>query len=139
MTGVQTCALPISPGESVTLTGFASGFVGGYQWYKDGEAIAGATCRSYTIAAVTEANAGQYTFRAFNSTMEVESETATLTVAAQPVVSVAMDNGQVVVTFTGVLQSASNATGPFTDVSPLPTSPLILTNPTGSLFFRSRN
>ncbi|MCW5553400.1 MAG: hypothetical protein KIS67_14720 [Verrucomicrobiae bacterium] len=132
-------SLTVAPGESVTLTGFASGFVGGYQWYKDGEAIAGATSRSYTIAAVTEANAGQYTFRAFNSTMEVESETATLTVAAQPVVSVAMDNGQVVVTFTGVLQSASNATGPFTDVSPLPTSPLILTNPTGSLFFRSRN
>ncbi|MBE0545366.1 MAG: hypothetical protein IH623_28840 [Verrucomicrobia bacterium] len=129
----------VAPGESVTLPGFASGFVGGYQWYKDGAAIAGATGRNYTIAAVTEANAGEYKFRAFNSTMEVESDTATLTVAAPPVVSVAVDNGQVVVTFTGILQSAANVTGPFTDVSPAPTNPLILTNPTGSRFFRSRN
>lgn len=132
-------SLSVAPGESVTLTGFASGFVGGYQWYKDGEPIAGATSRNYAIAAVAEANAGQYTFRAFNSTVEVESEAATLTVTALPVVSVAVDNGQLVVTFTGILQSAENVTGPFTDVSPAPTSPLILPNPTGSRFFRSRN
>lgn len=124
-------------GASATFSGFASGFVGGYQWYKDGVAIPGATGKTYTIASVTDAHEGQYTFRAYNSAVEVESETATLTVG--PMLRIGKTDENVEITFTGTLQSAPNATGTFTDVTPAPTSPLVLTNPPdGSLFFRSR-
>jgi hypothetical protein len=128
----------VAIGSSVTLEGLASGFVGGYQWYKDGSPVAGATARAYTIASVTEEHQGDYTVRVFNSTMEVESTTATLAVIAFPELSIDAANGNVTVSFTDTLQSATSITGTFTDVDPQPTSPLILTNPPGSLFFRSR-
>jgi hypothetical protein len=132
-------SISVAPGASARFAGIASGFVGGYQWYKDGAPIANATGRTYTIASVTETNAGQYRFKAFNSVMEVESEAATLTVAPPPAIDLTADNGHVVVTFTGTLQSAGRVTDVFTDVTPQPVSPLILTNPPGALFYRSRN
>ncbi len=127
----------VTAGAGVTFGGFASGFVGGYQWYKDGAPIAGATGKSYTIASATEANEGQYTFRGYNSAVEVESAAARLTIL--PTLSIARSNGNVIVAFTGTLQSATNVTDTFTDVTPAPTSPLVLTDPSGpSLFYRSR-
>jgi hypothetical protein len=127
----------VSLGGSATFAGFASGFVGGYQWYKDSVAISNATTKSYTIASATEANEGQYTLRAFNSATEVESTAATLTI--RPTVSIGKTNGNLIINFTGTLQSATNATDTFTDVTPAPANPLILTNPPGpSLFFRAR-
>jgi hypothetical protein len=124
-------------GSKATFSGFASGFVGGYQWYKDGVPVAGATGNSYTIASATATNEGQYTLRAYNSFVEVESSAATLTVG--PMASIANTNGNLVITFTGTLQAATNITDTFTDVTPAPASPLILTSPTGpSLFYRSR-
>jgi len=76
------------------------------------------TGRTYTIASVTETNAGQYRFKAFNSVMEVESEAATLTVAPPPAIDLTAANGHVRVTFTGTLQSAARVTDVFTDVTP---------------------
>ncbi len=128
----------VAPGAGVTIEGLASGFVGGYQWYKDGTAIPGATARTYTIASISEEHQGNYTLKAFNSTMEVESAAATLNVVAFPELNITAAEGLITVSFTGTLQSADNITGPFSDIDPQPVSPLILTNPPGSLFFRSR-
>lgn len=55
-----------------------------YQWYFNGAAIAGATAKSYTIAAATTANAGNYHVVATNELGSVTSVTAALTVAAPP-------------------------------------------------------
>ena len=54
-----------------------------------------------------------------------------------PTVSIATSLGNVVVTFTGVLQSADQAQGPFTDV-PAAISPLMVTPTSASKFWRSR-
>jgi len=124
-------------GGSVTFTGSASGFVGGYQWYKDGVPIDGARSDSYTIASATDADEGQYTLAAYNSFTEVQSAPATLTVL--PMINIGTINGNVMVTFTGTLESSTNVDGTYTDVTPAPTSPLILSNaPDAQLFFRSR-
>ncbi len=124
----------------LVLSGSASGFVGGYQWYKDGVALAGATRRTYIIYQVTTNYVGTYTLRAYNSEAEVESNPATLALLA-PTVTIAPANAtNLLVTFTGVLQSATNVTGAFTDVTPAPSSPLTLTNPASpAMFYRSRN
>lgn len=55
-----------------------------YQWYFNGAAIAGATAKSYTIAAATTANAGNYHVVATNELGSVTSATAALTVAPPP-------------------------------------------------------
>lgn len=55
-----------------------------------------------------------------------------------PAVSVANNAGNVVVTFTGVLQSAGQVQGPFTDVSGA-TSPLTMAPTNTNLFWRSRS
>lgn len=129
----------VMAGSSVTIEGLASGFVGGYQWYKDGAPISGATARTYAIASVSEEHQGDYTLKAFNSTTEVESTTATLTVIVPPELGIAAADNLITVTFTGTLQAATNIADAFQDMTPQPTSPLILTNPPGSLFFRSRD
>ena len=51
-----------------------------YQWYKDGEAISGATESSYTISSVKLSDAGNYTVKVCNSMGCVMSDVATLTV-----------------------------------------------------------
>ena len=129
----------VTAGDNVTFEGYASGFVGGYQWYKDGVPIPNATGSSYTIASTAESDVGDYTLHAFTSSVEVESTAATLTVTTPPELSIDASTGNIAVTFTGTLQSATNLTDTFTDMVPQPPSPLILTNPPGSLFFRSRN
>lgn len=126
----------VALGGSVTLTGSASGFVGGYQWYKDGVPIDGARGESYTINPATEAAEGEYKLAAYNSFEEVQSAPATVTV--KPVISIGTTNGNVMVTFTGTIQSAPSIVDSFTDMDPQPASPLILTNPPASLLFRSR-
>ncbi|MBS1756308.1 MAG: hypothetical protein JSU03_03435, partial [Bacteroidetes bacterium] len=45
----------------VSFTVVASGDIGGYQWYKDGNPIAGATSATYSIASVAVSDAGIYT------------------------------------------------------------------------------
>ncbi|MBO4545498.1 MAG: leucine-rich repeat protein, partial [Verrucomicrobia bacterium] len=68
-------------GDTVT---FSTAVVGigdlSYQWYKDGEAIKGATGSSYTIDSVQMADAGSYAVTVSNGVNSVTSEEATLTV-----------------------------------------------------------
>ena len=93
---------------------------------------------TYTITSASDADAGQYTLHAFNSFTDVESSPATLTVG--PMLNIGSStNGYPMVSFSGTLQSSTNVTGPFTDITPAPTSPLILTNTGGAqLFFRAQ-
>ena len=58
---------------------------------------------------------------------------------ADPTISVSTDaDGNVVVTFTGVLQSAPDVTGPWTDAATEDQSPLTLTPDQAILFGRAR-
>ncbi len=79
-------AQTIVVGGSVTFTAVATGTPApGFQWMKDGGAIAGATNASYTLAAVTIADAGAYAVVASNSAGSVTSGVAQLTVNSPPV------------------------------------------------------
>ncbi len=72
-------------GEEVTLSVVASGqgpFL--YQWYLDGEAIAGATESTLVMSNVNEASAGEYSVTIISPIGEVESSFASLTVSALP-------------------------------------------------------
>ncbi|MBE2213352.1 MAG: immunoglobulin domain-containing protein, partial [Opitutaceae bacterium] len=51
-----------------------------YQWYRNGNAIAGATGQSYLVASAAAADAGDYVVRATNPAGTSTSETATVTV-----------------------------------------------------------
>jgi alpha-tubulin suppressor-like RCC1 family protein len=53
-----------------------------YQWYKDGQAIAGATNGYYNIPTAQSSHAGKYSLVATNATGSVSSREATLTVIA---------------------------------------------------------
>jgi len=54
----------------------------------------------------------------------------------QPTISIAKSAQGVVITFTGTLQSSTSVAGGYTDV-PGATSPYVVNNPTGTVFFRS--
>ncbi|HWA09944.1 MAG TPA: immunoglobulin domain-containing protein [Opitutaceae bacterium] len=71
--------------RGVTFSAAASGSpVPAYQWYFNGQPIAGATSASYSIARVQPGNAGSYWVVATNSAGSATSASATLTVAASP-------------------------------------------------------
>jgi hypothetical protein len=59
----------------------------GYQWYKDGEEIEGATQAAYTIASITPADAGSYSVEVTNPCASEMSESATLTVDVGPTIT----------------------------------------------------
>ncbi len=69
-------------GQSVTFTVAATTTSGtlSYQWLKDDNAIAGATATAYAIPSVQVANAGNYSVRIGNGTINVLSATAVLVV-----------------------------------------------------------
>lgn len=72
-------------GEEVTLSVVASGqgpFL--YQWYLNGEAIAGATESTLTMGNVNEASAGEYSVTIISPIGQVESSFASLTVSNLP-------------------------------------------------------
>ncbi len=52
----------------------------GYQWYKDGVAIAGATSASYTVSSTTAATAGTYTVTITSGQLAATSSAATVAV-----------------------------------------------------------
>ncbi|MGE0479441.1 MAG: immunoglobulin domain-containing protein, partial [Phycisphaerae bacterium] len=58
-----------------------------YQWRRNGTPIAGATQSTYQIAAVTPADAGDYTVVVSNPCGDVFSEIATLTVSVGPAIT----------------------------------------------------
>ena len=59
-----------------------------YQWYHDDVAIPGATAAAFHKANVTEADAGRYTVRVYNSTGSVTSSAATVSLVYPPVIEV---------------------------------------------------
>lgn len=72
-------------GEDVTLSVVATGqgpFL--YQWYLNGEAIAGATESTLTMGNVNEASAGEYNVTIISPVGQVESSFASLSISALP-------------------------------------------------------
>lgn len=68
-------------GNGATLTASYTGSQPrAYQWYKDGNAISGATAASYTIASATLAEAGAYHVVVTNSAGSATSTAATITI-----------------------------------------------------------
>jgi autotransporter-associated beta strand protein len=73
-------------GQPVTFSGaFTNAAL--YQWFKDGQPVAGATNSSYTIASVTAADAADYVLRGTNAAGHADTAPATLTVNHPPVAS----------------------------------------------------
>ena len=85
---------------SVTATGTSPL---GYQWQKNGTAIAGAAGATYVVNAVGAGDAGSYTVVVSNAFGSVTSAAAVLTVSATPAVGGAL-----------TLTTTTSGTGPFT-------------------------
>jgi Rieske Fe-S protein len=71
-------------GSAVALEVRATGGGLEYQWYKDGQAIAGATGERYEVAAVRKADAGRYVCRVRNACGEVQTAEAVVEVVGLP-------------------------------------------------------
>ena len=78
----QATSQTVATGKSITLSVAASGSNLKYQWYKDGNAISGATASAYTISSAAAADAGSYYVVVSNSAGTVTGNAVTLTVAA---------------------------------------------------------
>ena len=79
----QPTSLTVSAGQSASLTVVTAGATS-YQWRRDGYAIAGANTSTLTLAAVTAADAGDYTVEVSNSFGAVLSQTAHMDVLSPP-------------------------------------------------------
>lgn len=83
-------AVTVDNGKELRLEVAADGFAPlTYQWMKDGVDITGAVDMVYTIAAVTQADAGTYTVKVMNSCDEVVSMASVVTVTK---VNTSVDN-----------------------------------------------
>lgn len=69
----------VQEGKSHTLRAVATGQTR-QQWFKDGLAIPGATALTYTIASMSEADAGQYHVEAYNAIGLAASRVATISI-----------------------------------------------------------
>ncbi len=70
---------PVCPNESVTLTTVAQGNAPlAYQWFRDGQPIAGATSSSLSIPSFTESDAGSYAVSVSNACGSMTSAPAEL-------------------------------------------------------------
>ena len=79
----QPVSQTVSAGSSTSFSVVASG--GGtlsYQWYKDANAISGATSAAYALSNVSSTDAGSYYVTVNNSAGSATSSTATLTVSS---------------------------------------------------------
>jgi len=70
-------------GNAVTLSVSAIGEGLRYQWYRNNQAIAGATASTFTIASATDSDAGTYYVEVSNSCGTVKSRQVTITVTNQ--------------------------------------------------------
>ena len=84
----QPVGLTLNAGQpaAFSVAAFGSSPVS-YQWRKNGTAIAGATTGTFSIAAVTAADAGDYTVVVINATSSVTSTAATLAVNTAPAIT----------------------------------------------------
>ncbi len=95
----EILAQPASPdlevGQTLTLEVAARGAGSpGYQWFRNGAAIAGATSATLGVAHVTEADAGSYTLRITNAYGQLDSATVTVKVS-RPAGGVVFGTGDV--------------------------------------------
>jgi hypothetical protein len=87
----------------------------GYQWYKDGGEIAGATESTYSIASITPANAGSYQVMVSNPcSVGVYSDPATLTVFLNPTITQQPAAPELCVGDAVTLSVVATGTEPFT-------------------------
>jgi hypothetical protein len=70
----------VNEGKPLTLTVAASGTNLSYQWRKDGQTVSGATSASYSVTAVTLADAGSYDCVVTNTAGSATSAAVTVTV-----------------------------------------------------------
>ncbi|MDO8541658.1 MAG: redoxin domain-containing protein [Opitutaceae bacterium] len=78
---VQPQSQHVSPGASVTFNAAANGTGLGFQWRKDGVAIAGATGSTFAVTSASARDMGFYTVAVSNAGGTTESTAATLTIA----------------------------------------------------------
>ena len=79
----------VSVGQLVTLTATADGTAPfTYQWFKDGNALAGAVSAAYTVSSFQAADVGTYTALISNSAGSTTTDDAVLTLAAANVLPV---------------------------------------------------
>lgn len=78
----------LGQGATFSATAAAGTASFGYQWYKDGVLITGATNATYTVSGVTTASVGSYFVTASNALGTAVSTSANLGLSAAPVVSV---------------------------------------------------
>lgn len=83
----QPTARTVTAGTGTTFSVTATGGALSYQWYFNGNAIAGATASDYTITSAQTANAGSYHVVVSNFYGSVTSNTVQLTVNPAPVVT----------------------------------------------------
>jgi len=77
----------VTAGTGTTFSVTATGGTLSYQWYFNGNAIAGATASEYTITSAQTANTGSYHVVVSNFYGSVASNTVQLTVNPAPVVT----------------------------------------------------
>ncbi|MCK9315977.1 MAG: immunoglobulin domain-containing protein, partial [Verrucomicrobia bacterium] len=78
----------VMEGDPVTLSVVAEGTEPlGYQWYKDGVLIGGATGASYTISSVSAGDQGSYTVTVSNILGDATSSPAVITIKQEPVIT----------------------------------------------------
>lgn len=108
--GPQTLALGAPLQLGVTASGTAPL---GYQWYKDGVLLAGATSEQYEVGAVTAGDAGSYTVAVSNEVSKVTSAPMVVTVVLPPGLPVPLLSKTVIAGESFELVAAPNGTPPF--------------------------
>ena len=92
----QPAARSVTAGATATFSVTATGSGLGYQWTRDGVAIAGATAASYTTPLLDVADSGSsYAVIVYNGAGVAVSTPALLTVSAAPAVSPALARGKI--------------------------------------------
>ena len=140
--GTQPTALTKCVGQAASFSVVASGTGLTYQWKKDGLAISGATAASYSIAAVSVADAGSYSVDVTGCSTTVASSAVALSVNANPT-AVATSNGPLCananLTLTGTSDIGTTFawTGPnsFTSTAQSPTISSVTTAASGTYTF----
>jgi hypothetical protein len=83
-----------------------------YQWYHEADPIEGAVLPELTLSNISQADAGSYWVLVSNDLGEAESQRATLSVVpfvpGEAELSFAVEDGELVLTFTGSLQESSD-------------------------------
>ena len=104
----------VTVGQTATFTVVAAGEAPlSYQWLKGGVNISGATSASYTTPATTAAdNGSQFTVMVSNSTGNITSNVATLTVNSPPAITTQPANQTVIAGHTATFTVVATGTAP---------------------------